>query len=112
MASLRQEIGGQQDRPPAVAQDETPHDSLPPPPPPPIPSAPQASPYILHGHSEIAPPVVAQATIIDDTHACMDRIEQRVRQLRVSDGSTVWDDLEGMSVASLPAKFRMPDIER
>ncbi|RVW36727.1 hypothetical protein CK203_099193 [Vitis vinifera] len=56
LASLRQEIGGQQGRPPAVAQDETPHDSLPPPPPPPIPSAPQASPYILHGHSEIAPP--------------------------------------------------------
>ena len=32
--------------------------------------------------------------------------------MRVSDGSTVWDDLEGMPVASLPAKFRMPDIER
>ena len=28
------------------------------------------------------------------------------------DGSVVWDDLEGMSVASLPAKFRMPEIER
>ena len=35
-----------------------------------------------------------------------------MRQLRVSDGSAVWDDLEGMSVASLPVKFRMPDIER
>ena len=35
-----------------------------------------------------------------------------MRQLRVSDVSTVWDDLEGMLVASLPAKFRMPDIER
>ena len=112
LASLRQEIGGQQGRPPAVAQDETPHDSLPPPPPPPIPSAPQASPYILHGHSEIAPPVVARATVIDDTHARMDRIEQCMRQMRVSDGSVVWDDFEGMSVASLPAKFRMPDIER
>ncbi|RVW99839.1 hypothetical protein CK203_029224 [Vitis vinifera] len=41
----------------------------------------------------------------------MDRIEQRVRQLRVSDGAAVWDDLEGMPVASLSAKFRMPDIE-
>ncbi|RVX07816.1 hypothetical protein CK203_021870 [Vitis vinifera] len=102
----------QQGRPPAVAQDETPHDSLPPPPPPPIPSAPQASPYILYGHSEIAPPVVAQATVIDDTHARMDRIEQCMRQMRVSDGSVVWDDFEGMPVASLPAKFRMPDIER
>ena len=51
LASLRQEISGQQGRPPAVPQDETPHDSLPPPRPPPIPSAPQASPYVLHGHS-------------------------------------------------------------
>ena len=56
LASLRQEISGQQSRPP-MAQDETPQDSLPPPPPPPpIPSAPQASPYVLHGHSEVAPP--------------------------------------------------------
>ena len=30
----------------------------------------------------------------------------------MSDGSVVWDDFEGMPVASLPAKFRMPDIER
>ena len=30
----------------------------------------------------------------------------------MSDGSAVWDDLEGMSVVSLPAKFRMPNIER
>ena len=35
-----------------------------------------------------------------------------MRQLRVFDVSTVWDDLEGMLVASLPAKFRMLDIER
>lgn len=111
LASLRQEIGGQQGRPPAV-QDETPYDPHPPPPPLPIPSVHQASPYVLHGHSEIAPPVVAQAVVADDTHARMDRIEQRVRQLRVSDGAVVWDDLEGMPVASLPAKFRMPDIER
>ena len=111
LASLRQEIGSQQSRPPVV-QDVTLHDSLPPPPPPPIPTVPQASPYVLHGHSEVASPAVVQTTVIDDAHARMDRIEQRMRQLRVSDGSTVWDDLEGMPVASLPAKFRMPDIER
>ena len=58
LASLRQEIDGQQGRPPAV-QDETPYDSHPPPPPLPVPSVHQASPYVLHGHSEIAPPVVA-----------------------------------------------------
>ena len=111
LASLRQEIGGQQGRPSTV-QDETPYDSHPPPPPPPVPSVHQASPYVLHGHSEIAPPVVAQAVVADDTHARMDRIEQCMRQMRVSDGSVVWDDFEGMPVASFSAKFRMPDIER
>ena len=50
--------------------------------------------------------------VIDDAHACMDRIEQRMRQLRVSNSSTVWDDLESMLVASLPTKFRIPNIER
>ncbi|RVX09935.1 hypothetical protein CK203_013071 [Vitis vinifera] len=32
--------------------------------------------------------------------------------LRVSDSSSTWDDLDSIPVASLPAKFRMPDIER
>ena len=73
---------------------------------------PRASPYVLHGHSEIALPAVVQTTVADDTHARMDRIEQCMRQMRVSDGSAVWDDFEGMPIASLPAKFRMPDIER
>ena len=39
LASLRQEIGSQQSRP-SVVQNETLHDSLPPPPPPPIPAVP------------------------------------------------------------------------
>ena len=57
LASLRQEISGQQSRPPTV-QDETSYDSHPHPPPPPVPSVPQASPHILHGHSEIVPPAI------------------------------------------------------
>ena len=44
---------------------------------------------MLHGYSEIAPPVVVQTTVIDDAHARMGRIEQHMRQLRVSDGSAV-----------------------
>ena len=74
-----------------VVQDETPHDSLPPPPPPPPPVliVPQASPYMLHGHSEVAPPTVVQTTIIDDAHVRIDHIEQRMRQLRVSDALAV-----------------------
>ena len=88
LASPRQEIDSQQSRPPVV-QDETPYDSLPPPPPLPVPTVLQASPYLLHGHSEIVPPVVVQTTVIDDAHARMYRIKQCMRQLRVSDGSAV-----------------------
>ena len=84
----------------------------PPPPPPPVLIVPQASPYMLHGHYEVAPPTVVQTTIIDDAHARIDHIEQCMRQLRVSDALAVWDDLEGMLMTSLPAKFRMLDIKR
>nr|CAN77717.1 hypothetical protein VITISV_004666 [Vitis vinifera] len=68
-----QEIGSQQSRSPVV-QDETPHDSLPPPPPLPISTVPQASPYMLHGHSEVVPPVVVQTMVINDAHTCMDHV--------------------------------------
>ena len=111
LARLRQEIGSQQSRPPIV-QDETFHDSLPQPPPPPVPTVPQASPYVFHGHSEVAPPAVVPTIVIDDAQARMDRIKQRIKQLRVSDNSSVWYDLDSIPMASLPAKFRMPDNER
>ena len=32
--------------------------------------------------------------------------------MRVSDGAMGWDDFDGLPVASLPAKFKMPEIER
>ena len=35
-----------------------------------------------------------------------------MRELRVSDGGMVWDDFDGLPVASLSAKFKMPEIER
>ena len=111
LASLKQEIGSQQSRQPIV-QDETPYDSFPPPPPPPVPIVSQALPYILHGHYEVAPFAVVQTTVLEDTHARMDHIEQRIKQLRVSDSSSAWDDLDSIPVVSLPAKFRMPNIER
>ncbi|RVW31337.1 hypothetical protein CK203_106084 [Vitis vinifera] len=41
----------------------------------------------------------------------MDRTEQRIRQLRVFDSSSAWDDLDSILVANLPAKFRILDIE-
>ena len=80
--------------------------------PPPILIVPQASPYLLHGQFEVVLPTTIHTTIPEDTHARMDHIKQRIRQLRVSDSSVVWDDLEGMSVANLLTKFRMLDIER
>ena len=42
----------------------------------------------------------------------MDRLEQGLRQLRTSDRAITWEDFDGAPVASLPAKFRMPEIER
>ena len=42
----------------------------------------------------------------------MDRLKQRMRQIRVSDGAISWDDFDGAPVASLPTQFRMLEIER
>ncbi|RVW86624.1 hypothetical protein CK203_045685 [Vitis vinifera] len=74
LASLRQEIGGQQGRP-LVARDDAQYDPTVPPPPPPSQSAPQAMPFTLHK------PLLGGV-------------------------------FDGVPVARLPAKFRMPDIER
>ena len=35
-----------------------------------------------------------------------------MRQIRLQDGGLTWDDRDGIPAASLPAKFRMPDIKR
>ena len=138
MASLRDAILGLGQRidgyqaPPAQISGSTPHDStapppppppsrptvqqdytVPPPPPPPIQSAPRAGAFVLHGQTETTPhSIVAPAPIIDDTQARIDRIEQRIRSLHVSDGVIGWDGYDDLPVAALPIEFRMPDIER
>ena len=56
--------------------------------------------------------IVTPAPIIDDTQARIDRIEQRIRSLHVSDGVIGWDEYDDLPVAALPVEFRMPDIER
>ncbi|RVW92754.1 hypothetical protein CK203_042621 [Vitis vinifera] len=62
---------------------------------------------------EVAPPPVTVPTpTSEDPHARMDRLEQGLRQLRTSDRAITWEGFDGVPVASLPAKFRMPDIER
>ena len=52
------------------------------------------------------------APIIDDTQARIDRIEQRIRSLHVSDGVIGWDGYDDLLVAALLVEFCMPDIER
>ena len=90
LASLRQEIDGQQGRPP-VARDDAQYDPTVPPPPPPNQSAPQAMPFTLHSQTGVAPPPITVPTPTSkDPHARMDRLEQGLRQLRTSDRATTW----------------------
>ena len=94
---------------PTIQQDYT----VPPPPPPPVQSAPRARAFVLHDQTETTPhSVVAPAPIIDDTQARIDKIEQRIRSLHVSDGVIGWDRYDDLPVAALLVEFRMPDIER
>ena len=68
---------------------------------------------MLHGQTETTShSVVAPAQIVDDTQARIDRIEQRMRSLHVSDGIMSWDGYDDLPVATLPIEFHMPDIER
>ena len=48
----------------------------------------------------------------DDTQASMEKLEQRMRQLRTFEGLIDWDDFDGTPTAGLPAKFRMPEMDR
>ncbi|XP_034672454.1 uncharacterized protein LOC117904033 [Vitis riparia] len=69
--------------------------------------------FTLHSQTEVAPPpVTTPSPTSEDPHARMDRLEQRLRQLRTSDRAITWEDLDGAPVASLPARFRMLEIER
>ena len=52
------------------------------------------------------------APIIDYTQARIDRIEQRIRSLHVSDRFIGWDGYVDLPVAAFPVEFRMPNIER
>ncbi|KAL6323896.1 hypothetical protein AAG906_005893 [Vitis piasezkii] len=93
--------------------DGTQYDPTVPPPPPPSQSALQAIPFTLHSQTEVAsPPVTVPTPTSEDPHVLMDRLEQRLRQLRTSDIAITWDDFDGLLAASLPTKFRMPEIER
>ncbi|RVW63898.1 hypothetical protein CK203_055699 [Vitis vinifera] len=67
----------------------------------------------LESQIEVAPlPTMVVVLTLEDAHARMDRLEQRMRQLRLSDEGMVWDDFDGLPVASLLAKFKMLEIEQ
>ena len=84
-----------------------------PPPSPPSQSAPRVIPFTLHSQTEVAsPPIIVPTPTLEDPHARMDRLEQRLMQLRTSNRAVTWEDFDGAPVASLSAKFRMPEIER
>ena len=112
IASLGWRIDGQQAQQ-VPSQDSAQYDPTVPPPPPPSQSAPQAIPFTLYSQTEVAPPLITMPTpASEDPHARMDMLEQRLRQLRTSDKAVTWEDFDGEPVASLPAKFRMLEIER
>ena len=94
---------------PTVQQDYT----VPPPPPPLVQSAPQVGAFVLHGQTKTMPhSLVTPTQVIDDTQARINRIEQRIKSLHVSDGVIGWDGYDDLPVAALPVEFLMPDIER
>ena len=99
--------------PPLPPSQTAPQDTQIPPPSPLSQTVPQSTPLTLQSQTEVAPPsAMVVVPTLDDAHARMDRLEQRMRELRVSDGGMVWDDFDGLPVASLSAKFKMPEIER
>nr|CAN66547.1 hypothetical protein VITISV_036484 [Vitis vinifera] len=73
----------------------------------------QAIPFTLHYQTEAAlPPITSPIPTSEDPHTRMDRLEQKLRQMRASDENVTWEDFDGTPVASLLAKFRMLEIER
>ena len=112
IADFGHRIDGQQ-APQALPQDSAQYEFVAPPPPPLSQSVPHPTPYVLHSQTDATLlPVVAPIQESDDAHARMDRLEQRMKQMRVSDGAINWNDFDGAPVASLPAQFRMLKIER
>ena len=79
------------------------------------------TPFHLADHYETAPPPAATvsppivATTDDirlaEQEARVERLESKMRQIRLQDGGLTWDDRDDIPAASLLTKFRMPDIE-
>ena len=50
--------------------------------------------------------------ISEDLHACLDRLEQQLGHMKVSDMTMVWDDSDRPSIVSSLTSFQMPNIKR
>ncbi|RVW37109.1 hypothetical protein CK203_084554 [Vitis vinifera] len=95
-----------------VVLEDTPSDLVTPPVLPVQMPATQTLPTVSHDHAAVIPPIVTPVTIIEDPRSRMDRLKQRIRQMRDPDEMISWDDPDDVPVATLPVGFRMPDIER
>ena len=67
---------------------------------------------ISHDQATAIPPIVTPVTITEDPSSRMDRLEQRIRQMRDPDEMISWDDTDDVPMATLSVSFRMPNIER
>ena len=78
--------------------------------------------FHLTDHYETIPPptVIVLPPILTTTYdsrlveyeARVERLEFRMRQIKLQHGGLTWDDRDDILAASVPAKFRMSDIER
>nr|CAN65257.1 hypothetical protein VITISV_028825 [Vitis vinifera] len=95
-----------------VVLEDTPSDIVMPPVIPVQMPATQTLHTISHDRAAVVPPIVTPVTIVEDPRSRMDRLERRIGQMRDPDEMIPWDDLGNVPVATLPVRFRMPDIER
>ena len=60
------------------------------------------------------PPIVTTIdyTRLVEQEARVERLESRMRQIKLQDGGLTWNDRDGTPTDSLPTKFCMPNIER
>ena len=42
----------------------------------------------------------------------MDRLKQKMRQMRTLDGAITWEDFDGAPMTNLPTRLRIPEIKR
>ena len=95
-----------------VVLEDTPSDSVPPPILPVQMSTTQTLHTISHDQAVSIPPIVTLVIIIEDPRSRMDKLEQRIRQMRDPDETIYWDDTDDMPVAILLVGFKMPEIKR